>query len=406
LVAQLLKLLGDAMGDFFDVAAPALDRLTDDPERGAPRVLNPTTMPIEPEEIGGELQRIRLEDDRLSGLGLDNVDPENVDAATRVVREAGIDVLAFYKSFRFRDLPPYRGRWGIFLIDAGIAAVTAHFKDIKPSLPFVELQQLAIRTLISHERYHFWIDAWALARESDPLVGNRFKKYEYYIEQRQAFAMTPLDFEESLANYYLFRTISEMRLSDGTHPTRMLADFLDSCPVPYSDYRMDIDDRRAKERQLAGAVISGLNVVVVLMAAVDPFAKAIGRMPAQDISLDLRKYPICESDACPMFIIQDHRFASRVALYQRPDRSEFKRFVTSYLAGSLARRTDHEFFQIDNGETIKFPNPHEKEIRGYELDNMLMKAGMRRPDYWREKLNTQNWKKGCPRTPSKPPVTQ
>lgn len=394
------------MDDFFDVAAPVLEGLADDPDRGAPRILNPTTMPMEPEEIGGELLRIHQEGNRLFGLGLDDVDPENVEAGRRVVCEAGMDVLAFYKSFRFKDLPPYRGRWGIFLIDAGIAAITAHLSDIKPSLPLVELQQLAMRTLILHERYHFWIDAWALAREADPFSGNRLKKYEYYIEQRQAFAMSPLDFEESLANYYLFRKLSELHLSDGTHPTRMLADFLDSCPEPYSNYRMDMDDRRAKERQLAAAIISGLNVPAVRMNAFDPFAKNIGRMPAQDISLDLRKYPASESDACPMFIIQDPRFSSRVAPYQRPDRSEFKRFVTSYLAGSLARKTDHEFFQIDNGETVKFPNPHEKEIRGYELDNMLKKAGMRRPDYWREKLKTKTWKTGCPRTPSKPPLTQ
>ena len=215
-----------------------------------------------------------------------------------------------------------------------------------------------------------------------------------------------MDFEESLANYYLFRTLREIRLSDGTRPTRILADFLDACPEPYSTYRMGIDARRAKERQLAGAVVSGLNVVAVQMAAVDPFAKNIGRMPALDVSLDVRKYPASESDACPIFIVQDRRFSSRITPYQRPDRSEFKRFVTSYLASSLARRTDHEFFQIDNGETIKFPNPHEKEIRGYELDNMLMKAGMRRPDYWREKLNTNTWKKGCPRAVAKPPLTQ
>lgn len=363
-------------------------------------------MPIEPDEIGGDFKRIPVEDDEPYGVDLDQVAPENVDAARRVVREAGIDVLAFYKSFRFRDLPPYRGLWGIFLVDAGIAAVAAHFKDIKPTLPLAELQKLAMKTLILHERYHFWIDAWALSRESDPFLGDRFKTYEYYVEQRQVFAMSDLDYEERLANHYLFRTIREVRLSDGTHPTRMLADFLDSCPVPYSSYRMDMGDRRIIERQLAGAVVNGLNVAAVLLAAVDPHAQAIGRMSAQDISLDPRKYPVCERDACPIFIIQDSRFASRVAPYQCPDRSEFKRFVTSYLAGSLARRTDHEFFQIDNGETIKFPNPHEKEIRGYEFENMLMKAGMRRPDYWREKKNTQTWKKGCPRTPSKPPLSQ
>lgn len=392
------------MDDFFEVAAPVLDGLIDDPDRGAPKILNPTTMPIEPEEIGGELQRIHPESDGSSGLSLDEVDPENIDAGRRVVREAGIDVLAFYKSFRFKDLPPYRGQWGIFLIDAGIAAVSAHFKDMNPSLSSDELQQLALRTLLFHERYHFWIDAWALAQEAAPLAGSRLKRYEYYIQQRQAFALSPWDFEESLANNYVFRRISEIRLSDGTHPTRMLADFLDSCPEPYSNYRMRIADRRAKERQLAGAIASGLNVLAALTLAVDPWAKAIGRMPAQDISIDLRKYPMSERDACPTFIIQDSRFASRMAPYQAPDRSEFKRFVTSYLGGSLARKTDHEFFKIDNGEIIRFPNPHEKEIRGYEFDNMLMKAGMRRPDYWREKTHTQTWKKGCPRMPTKPPL--
>ena len=53
--------MGDAMGDFFDVAAPVLQRLTDDPDRGAPRILNPTTIPIEPEEFIGDLQSIGLE---------------------------------------------------------------------------------------------------------------------------------------------------------------------------------------------------------------------------------------------------------------------------------------------------------------------------------------------------------
>lgn len=124
------------MADFFDVAAPVLDRLTDDPDRGAPRILNPTTMPLEPEEIRGEILRVREEPDRIFGLGLDDVDPENVEAGRRVLREAGIDVLAFYKSFRFRDLPPYRGRWGIFLIDAGGDQQTWRQTSPNPSDPW------------------------------------------------------------------------------------------------------------------------------------------------------------------------------------------------------------------------------------------------------------------------------
>lgn len=159
------------MGDFLDVAAPVLERLVDNPDRGAPQILNPTTMPTEPDEIGGELKRILVGGDGLSEADLDEVASENVDAARRVVREAGIDVLAFYKSFRFRDLPPYRGQWGIFLVDAGIAAVIAYFKEVKPVLPFAELQQLALKTLILHERYHFWIDAWAWRGRQIRLLG-------------------------------------------------------------------------------------------------------------------------------------------------------------------------------------------------------------------------------------------
>ena len=399
-----MKLQGNVMKDFFDVAAPVLNRLVDDPDRGAPNITSPTTMPEGTNQIEGELQQIDIAGEEPWELNLDNVKEEDVDAGRRVVREAGVDILAFYKSFRFRDQPPFRGSWGIFLIDAGIASVAAYYLKKRPALNAIEAQQLALKTLVFHERYHFWIDAWALAREADPFISNFYKKYEYYIEQRQMFAMTHLDFEESLANYYLMRSISKTSLNDGSHPTRLVADFLSSCPEPYSLYRLTIGKRRAYERQLAGAIVSGLNVVAVRMAGIDPFAKDLGRLSASDISFDQRKYPISKVSLCPTFIVRDPLFASRIAPFQRPKRSEFKRFITNYLAGSVERKTKHEFFKIDNGETIMFPNPHDKEIRGYELDNILKKAGLLRPEYWREKQNTKSWKKGCPRTHSKPPL--
>ena len=107
---------------------------------------------------------------------------------------------------------------------------------------------------------------------------------------------------------------------------------------------------------------------------------------------------------CPVYLFKDSAYASRVQPFQGPDRSEFRRFLTEYLAGSPARRTDHEFFQIDNGELIKFPNAHEKEIRSYELKNILLKAGMRHPDFVRERTATKEWRKGCPRPEPKPPL--
>jgi len=98
-----------------------------------------------------------------------------------------------------------------------------------------------LKTLVLHERYHFWIDTWALAREADPCTVNSYKKYEYYLEQRQMLAMSPSDFEESLTNHYLFRSISKAKLGDGSRPTRLVADFLNSCPVTYSLYRTNLN---------------------------------------------------------------------------------------------------------------------------------------------------------------------
>lgn len=394
------------MSDFFDVVEPSLKTLRDDPSRGSPNILNPTTRPIDANEIGEE-EIIKMSRDSLvPGVLLGDVDPKDIDVGRRGLEAAGIDILAFYKSFRFKDLNPFRGHWGIFLIDAGIAAVAAHFEDIKPSLPRGELQKLAVEVLILHEQYHFWIDAWALARELHPEGWSEAKKYEYYVEHKQQDAATLSDYEERLANHYLFHKLSKKRLSDGSFPTKLLSDFLNSCPVPYSDYRFRACERRRMEQKLARAILSGSCVTASVASSriLGQRTTYFDRMLGQEIEFSPRKHPIAENDACPTFVIRDLNFAARIAPYQAPDRSEFKRFVTSYLGGVLARKTDHEYFHIDNGEVIRFPNPHEKEIRGYELNNILLKAGMRRPDYWREKQTTQTWKKACPRASIRPPL--
>ena len=45
-------------------------------------------------------------------------------------------------------------------------------------------------------------------------------------------------------------------------------------------------------------------------------------------------------------------------------------FVERYLSGKKTR-TDHDYYTIDNGEKVKFPNPHDKEVRSYELKGTL-----------------------------------
>jgi len=88
--------------------------------------------------------------------------------------------------------------------------------------------------------------------------------------------------------------------------------------------------------------------------------------------------------------------------FQGPPLREFQAFIEDYLGGREARQTDHKFYRIDNGEEVKFPNPHDDHIRGYELKNVLGLAGMQHPEFVRERQRTQRWRKNCPRPKPKP----
>lgn len=68
-------------------------------------------------------------------------------------------------------------------------------------------------------------------------------------------------------------------------------------------------------------------------------------------------------------------------------------------------KTDHDFFIIDNGEKVKFPNLHVKDTQTHELKNILFKAGMTNREFVLERQRTKFWKKDCPRSPSKQALT-
>ena len=53
-----------------------------------------------------------------------SVNEEEMGAAEGAIRAAGIEILAFYKSYRHINKPPFRGEWGIFYINRGIQHIT------------------------------------------------------------------------------------------------------------------------------------------------------------------------------------------------------------------------------------------------------------------------------------------
>jgi len=78
-------------------------------------------------------------------------------------------------------------------------------------------------------------------------------------------------------------------------------------------------------------------------------------------------------------------------------------FIKRYLAGVQDHHSDHSFYRIDNGEKVKLPNPHRPDLTNREFHNIIGKAGLTSPQFYKERERTSVWRKGVPRSPVLPP---
>ena len=78
-------------------------------------------------------------------------------------------------------------------------------------------------------------------------------------------------------------------------------------------------------------------------------------------------------------------------------------FIKRYLAGIQDHHSDHSYYRIDNGEMVKLPNPHRADLSNREFHNIIGKAGMTSPQFYKERARTSVWRKGVPRDPVLPP---
>ena len=384
------------MTDFADIARPHLDSLTDDPDRGPPEVTNPIDSPLDLSDPP------RLLTDNEVAVSSAGPSAEDVTAAREAFPVVGIDVLAFYKSFRFVHLPPFRGKWGIFLIDAGIAAAAAEFREHEPALPMSAARQLAWQMLLEHERFHFWIDAWALAQEVVPIQPKR-KCYEYYFAHKQGVALTKYDLEESLANAFTFRRLARQVVFPGMTAGPLLRAFMKQCPTPYDRFDLDADCRRRMEGCLAGSVMNGLSPVVQAILKTGDIEDVL----SHSVRPSTRSVPLSDKSACPTYVVDGIGYSRRISPALRlPTLKELRKFVTSYLAGKKVkrRRAGHDYYQIDNGKKVRFPNEHDETTKRHEFKNILFNAGMFHREFLEARQLTNRWKDGCPRAEPKPPL--
>lgn len=381
-----------------------LSRLTDDPRRGPPDLSRSTSFPFDADEIDGDLEGFESE----NGYILDRDRPplsesdgySDIDAARSSVREAGIDVLAFYKSFRFVDRPPFPGNWGIFILDAGLAGLSAEFQELDPALGSKAATLLASQTLVTHERYHFWIDLWALGQEAAPASSLLTKRYEYYLADKRPNLLTPLDYEERFANLYTLRKIAQNPKFGGRKSATLVKRFFDLCPEPYSlpyfPARASEAAKADSEGLLACAIAAGTSIANTSLLRTARDLEPTGIVFGRSLIPPARGDFVEEAYHCPEHLVATRSYSTVVSPFQGPDLREFRRFMENYLAGEKSS-SDHDYYRIDNGEKIKFPNPHDKTVRSYELKGTLLKAGMNLPDFWEARQSTKRWRKHCPR---------
>lgn len=165
----------------------------------------------------------------LSDPELDNEDRRLVDGG---IREIGMEALALYKSFRYANLRPFAGHWGIFYLEPGIKRVLELIQHYDPHHP--DPRSTAIEFLRRHERTHFKFDVYALGLES------ALSKHLYEPLKRAFRPYAIYQVEEGLANHEAWRWASNKK--HGPAIKAFAKDFMSLQPGGYSRFQEDRKD--------------------------------------------------------------------------------------------------------------------------------------------------------------------
>lgn len=189
--------MANAIEKLFDSVVPSLRHTQAEPW---PETDNDLREPHPFEDVRGSLEdnALPLEDEKRVLAVLDRMGSrDTVDRADRELIEGGIrafgmDVLAFYKSRRLVNRPPFVGQWGIFYLQPALTYIQDEIAAAYPGIR--QASQLALDFLREHEHFHFRADVQTLMFEAT--LGQHL-----YVPLRTAMLGRSFDFvEEALAN--------------------------------------------------------------------------------------------------------------------------------------------------------------------------------------------------------------
>ena len=327
---------------------------------------------------------------------IDDLDPEyQRGSGIERVLEGGFEALAFYKSFRHVNQSPAPGCWGIFYIKPRVISLCNEMMmdlGINRQECLVEVMKL----LYGHEIYHYKVDANCLQHES-------FTSKLIYRPYRSLVSALPMSdwWEEAVANYYGLHGIDDkfkpyfeslVRNSPGAYSKGLYKD--DGFPgTPRAFLAEQISQVVGTRSSLGPKLAEGVLFNELKLNGFRPSRSAQKWGGDQFLSRSLAL------KNCPQHWISWQKGGKVINNLLSPSLREINRdFIQKYLDGELVpKKSDHEYFRIDNGEQIKCPNPHNKDVMPWEFKNIVFKAGMKIQDFWVERKNTAVWKKNVPR---------
>ncbi len=325
-------------------------------------------------------------------------DEDSHDGAAGGVVDAGFEYLAFYKSFRDVMRAPAPKRWGIFFIRKRCIALATDM-SLSTGEPFVDCLDGLVAFLYEHELYHYRFDAHCLQMEA---TGGQaiYRPYSRLVSSRP---MTEWH-EESIANFYGLKAVQPSQKSTYAQSIYdYLFDLVANSPGAYSggiDKQKQQTLRKGLMVKQASAAFSqtGSNVWQGLVESAIRIGTGFSIQREPSLS------PFMQLKNCPVYWIDWVKGGKSVLRPYVASVSEVNNdFIKRYLAGVQDHHSDHSYFRIDNGEMVKLPNPHRADLTNREFHNIIGKAGMTSPQFYKERARTSLWRKSVPRNPVLPP---
>jgi hypothetical protein len=251
--------------------------------------------------------------------------------------------------------------------------------------------------LYTHELYHYRFDAHCLQMEATGGLPV-YRPYRSLVSNRPITEWH----EESIANFYGLKALQPSR--NFSYPQSVcdyLWDLVSNSPGAYAG-GVDRQQRGRRERMAQQASAAFVNAgPTVWQDLVESNIRA-------GLGLSKLREPTLSSflhlDNCPVHWIDWVKGGKSVIVPFVASVSEINNdFIRRYLAGVQDHHSDHTYYRIDNGEKIKLPNPHRPDLTNREFHNIIGKAGMTSPQFYKERARTSVWRKEVPRSPVLPP---